>query len=47
MSHIQQRFFVGGIKQFLPDFFQEKIVLEVGSLNINGTVRDFLATASI
>ncbi|MBB1603499.1 hypothetical protein A9977_26050 [Variovorax sp. UMC13] len=32
-------FFVGGVKQFLGDFFQQKKVLEIGSLDINGSVR--------
>lgn len=39
MSHPQQLFFVGGVKQFLGDFFQQKKVLEIGSLDINGSVR--------
>ena len=43
MSHIQQRFFINSIKQFLPNFFHNSSVLEVGSLNINGTVRDFFS----
>lgn len=41
MSHIQQRFFVNGVKQFLPTFFQNSKVLEIGSLNLNGSVREF------
>jgi SAM-dependent methyltransferase len=41
MSHPQQLFFVGGIKQFLGEFFQQKKVLEIGSLDINGSVRTF------
>lgn len=43
MSHIQQRIFVDGIKQFLPRYFEGCKVLEVGSLNINGSVRDFFS----
>jgi SAM-dependent methyltransferase len=39
VSHPQQLFFVGGVKQFLGDFFQQKKVLEIGSLDINGSVR--------
>lgn len=39
MSHPQQLFFVGGIKQFLGEFFQRQKVLEIGSLDINGSVR--------
>ncbi|MBH1963892.1 MAG: class I SAM-dependent methyltransferase [Comamonadaceae bacterium] len=41
MSHPQQLFFVSGVKQFLPDFFTGKKVLEVGSLDLNGSVRQF------
>lgn len=41
MSHIEQRNFVTDVRYKLPDFFKSKKVLEVGSLNINGTVRDF------
>jgi SAM-dependent methyltransferase len=41
MAHPQQHFFVGGIKQFLPEYFAGKRVLEIGSLNINGSVRAF------
>ncbi|MFG6449282.1 class I SAM-dependent methyltransferase [Roseateles sp. BYS180W] len=41
MAHIQQFFFVNGVKQFLPQHFQGKKVLEIGSLNLNGSVRQF------
>ena len=41
MSHPQQLFFVGGIKQFLGELFQHTKVLEIGSLDINGSVRSF------
>lgn len=42
MAHQQQRDFIAKVKSFYPEFFQGGIdVLEVGSLNINGTVRDF------
>lgn len=41
MAHPQQRDFINGLKIQYPDFFVNKKVLEVGSLNINGTVRDF------
>lgn len=39
--HIEVQQFVGHVRQLLPDYFQNKKVLEVGSLNINGTVRVF------
>lgn len=41
MSHFEQHYFVNRVKQLHPDFFKDKIVLECGSLNINGTVRTF------
>ena len=41
MSHKEQTDFVAAVKDKHPEFFQNKKVLEVGSLNINGTVRDF------
>ncbi|MET3178811.1 UNVERIFIED_ORG: SAM-dependent methyltransferase [Variovorax guangxiensis] len=41
MSHPQQRFFVAGVKQFLPSYFSGRAVIEIGSLNLNGSVREF------
>lgn len=41
MAHIEQRVFIQKIKFLYSDFFQSKSVLEIGSLNINGTIRDF------
>jgi hypothetical protein len=41
MSHSQQRDFVEKLKNHLPKYFNQKSVLEVGSLNVNGTLRDF------
>lgn len=41
MSHPQQRQFLTTMTGMFPNFFTGKKVLEVGSLNINGTVRDF------
>jgi SAM-dependent methyltransferase len=41
MAHIQQFRFINFISQILPDFFESKKVLEIGSLNINGSVRRF------
>lgn len=41
MAHIQQRDFIQKTKDHFPEFFIDVDVLEVGSLNINGTIRDF------
>jgi len=41
MSHQAQLDFVAGLKQMFPDYFIRKEVLEVGSLNINGSIRQF------
>lgn len=41
MSHPAQVKFVKSVKHNYPEFFKSKKVLEVGSLNINGTVRTF------
>lgn len=41
MAHKQQYDYVHKLKTRFPDFFFMKKVLEVGSLNINGTNRDF------
>jgi len=41
MAHQQQFRFIGFVKETLPVYFKDKTVLEVGSLNINGSVRDF------
>ena len=41
MSHPEQREFVVGLVERFPEAFNECRVLEIGSLNINGTVRDF------
>lgn len=43
MSHPEQKNFVSTLKNKLPSYFNQKKVLEVGSLNINGTLRDFFA----
>jgi hypothetical protein len=43
VSHQQQRFFVNSVKQLLPGFFQARRVIEIGSLNINGSVREFFS----
>ncbi len=41
MAHQQQRDFIQKTKDHFPEYFTDVDVLEVGSLNINGTVRDF------
>ena len=41
MAHEAQRVFFEAVKGIYPEFFKDQRVLEVGSLNINGTVRDF------
>lgn len=41
MSHPQQLAFVASVEQMHPDAFDNCRVLEIGSLNINGTVRHF------
>lgn len=45
MSHIEQKNFFQKIKNKFPDYFKDKRVLEIGSLNINGTVRDCFETS--
>lgn len=46
MAHQQQRDFFNKVKGEFPDAFTDVNVLEVGSLNINGTVRDFFNAES-
>jgi SAM-dependent methyltransferase len=41
MSHQQQLSFVASVKDQFPEYFSQTKVLEVGSLNINGSVRQF------
>jgi SAM-dependent methyltransferase len=41
MSHTSQVNFVRELKEKYPDKFDSVKMLEVGSLNINGTIRDF------
>lgn len=41
MAHSQQRDFFQDVKNKKPEAFTGVEVLEIGSLNINGTVRDF------
>lgn len=41
MSHQEQREFFLYAKDLFPEYFNNVSVIEMGSLNINGTVRDF------
>lgn len=41
MAHSEQRVFFETVKSLYPQFFSNVSVIEIGSLNINGTVRDF------
>lgn len=41
MAHTAQQNFVKSIQEKFPDNFKKVRVLEVGSYNVNGTVRDF------
>lgn len=41
MAHHEQRVFIESIKKYYASFFSNQKVLEIGSLNINGTARDF------
>ena len=46
MSHQSQLDFVGRVKAKFPDYFVNKKVLEIGSLDINGSIRIFFDTSS-
>jgi SAM-dependent methyltransferase len=41
MAHGAQRVFFEKVREQYPEFFSNQRVLEIGSLDINGTVRDF------
>ena len=41
MSHLQQLEFISAVKQNHPEYFNDKKILEIGSLNINGSIRPF------
>lgn len=43
MAHQQQFEYIQKLKQKFPDYFYNKKVLEVGSLNINGSIRVFFS----
>ena len=46
MAHADQFEFVRTVKQHLPAFFEGVSVLEIGSLDINGSVRSFFTAGS-
>lgn len=46
MAHPQQFRFIKFVADSLPEYFKNTCVLEVGSLNINGSVRAFFKTES-
>ena len=46
MSHVAQIEFMQAVKKRLPQFFREGRVLEIGSLDINGSVRSLFDTAN-
>ena len=41
MAHKEQMYFFQNLKHFFPHFFNRTKVLEIGALNVNGTVRIF------
>lgn len=41
MAHPEQRDFFLRIQKMFPEYFNNISVIEIGSLNINGTIRDF------
>jgi len=41
MSHLQQLAYVESIKAIYPKYFLSSKVLEIGSLDVNGTIRQF------
>lgn len=46
MSHQEQKDFVQKLKNNHPNFFKGKKVLEIGSLNINGSIREFFTNSN-
>ena len=43
MAHKEQRDFFESMQKKFPKYFSGVSVIEMGSLNVNGTVRDFYA----
>ena len=46
MAHPAQMAFVARLKERFPDHFQNKSVLEIGSLDLNGSIRKFFDKCS-
>jgi SAM-dependent methyltransferase len=46
MAHYQQLKFVKTVRDFFPTFFSKKKVLEIGSWNVTGSVRQFFTECS-
>lgn len=46
MAHVEQMFFFANVKNFFPDHFKNKKILEIGSLDVNGSVRGFFEECS-
>ena len=36
MAHLQQRMFCSTVRSRFPEYFKETLVLDVGSLDVNG-----------
>lgn len=47
MAHHEQHVFVQSVKNAFPDFFSNSKVLEIGSLDINGSVRQFFKNSAL
>ena len=47
MAHIQQQQFIASVKSLFPSHFVNCQVLDVGSLDINGSVRSFFENCSV
>ena len=41
MAHKEQKDFIDRVKSKYPSYFTNTCILEIGSWNVNGTVRDF------
>jgi len=41
MAHLEQQEFIKYVKERFPEFFRNKFVLDIGSLDINGNNQDF------